>query len=216
MAGADQTRFEQLVGLDTSRQSLVALKSLYSASHQDAEARSIEGQLVELSIRRSSQLGWDRQTYAALFASFRRSAIVVQSCVALLLFCVLATVSSIVFLEISALLKRPGSKFALRLACFSLDYAPVLLPLASFALLLSFRPFADAFAKFRSAGGPLADSRFFGGAYFALQAVLPRLPFDYRDAGGYYRWCAATALAGTAFLIAWRGLSRKKALVRQK
>jgi hypothetical protein len=209
MAGKNQSLFSQMVGLDFSRQSLNELRTLYTGLHQEQDADLVVRQLLELESRRSELSRWPPAGYVAFEACYRRRALAVQLSAAFLSVCAFALLAGVLFLELSALFPRKRGRLANRLACFAADYGSILLPLASVALLFSFRPFAAAFEQYRNGTGPIADQRYFTGVFFSLWEVLPNW-LHAADKSYFGWWVATIALAAVAVLIVLCGLVRDK------
>ena len=208
MAGKGQIDFEQLQGLDSSRESLLGVRALYAASKNTEQEQEISRQLGQIDARRAVLMNSFPQVYETYLAPYRRKALILRVCLAILFLSGLAIVASLLLLETGGRFFLKAKTITRRAACFAVDYAPIALILVSAGFIYSFRPFAIAFEDYRVGIGPFADPRFLTGALFGLQgSVSPRFAIN----SAYFGWWAATLLlALSAVFIIVRGFLRRK------
>ncbi len=124
-----------------------------------------------------------------------------QTSATLALFTVVATVLSLLALEIGAVFSLQRSGVGRRLACGVADYGPALCFIASIIFLLSFQPFADVLKKYRSEPE---------GFYWQVLVLGNMNPLS-RLYEPYILWLLLTiALALIAMIIVVRGLLKRK------
>ena len=205
MAAANQATIETISGADISRKALRELHSFYVTTQRPKEAATTATELDELEAQREAKLAVAKKSFEnPSFDRYRRPAVHVLLCIVALLSCGLALAIGLGILEWTSAFPGKRKKWARNLACFVADYAPPALLLSCAGLLFSFRPFAEAFAHYRSANGTSTDLRFFSDVLLTLGSVFaPRLP----DHATYYAWWAITiVLALSALLIILRRL----------
>ena len=207
LAAPQQTDIEQFGGVEVSRESLLALRSLYVLGNRADEIRSTDQALAELQKLRDALFHSDRRAYLGFVGLYQRSALGVQLSALLLLLGVFALTASLIFLEVSAFLPRVLNRLSARIACTLADYAPPFLPVMALGLLLSFRPFAAAISQFRSGTGLFADDRYFARAYFELSWLFSSLSGRLFDPLLLW-WAATIVLSATAILISIRAVIR--------
>ncbi len=178
------------------RISLNALETLYASTGRTTEAAAVSARIAESAKLRNSRSALYGRALDAVAATYRWRAYSVQlSALALLLFAI-ASALSLVVLEIAA--RFPKGKFgpAHRILSFTADYGPIVLLLASASFFLGYRPFAHAFAGFRSGELPLTNQ---AGLLFLLDSLRLTSPSQF-GAGETYRlwWTITLLLSGLA------------------
>jgi hypothetical protein len=204
MAFSNQTAFETAMGADISLKALTELDSSY-VTPQPAEEATAATELGELESQREAMLAIAKKHFEnPAFDPYRRKALHVLLCIVALLIFGLALAIGLGTLEWGSAFSGKRKKWARSLACFATDYAPLALLFACGGLIFSFRPFAAAFAHYRSGNGTLTDVQSFSDVFFALKSVFaPRLP----DHATFYAWGILTILlASVAMTIIIRRL----------
>lgn len=209
LAAPQQTDIQQFAGVEITRESLLALRSLYVLGNRSDEIRSTDQALAELQKHRDALFHSDRRVYLGFVGRYKWSAMGLQLSALLLLLAVFALAASLIFLEASAFLPRIHHRLSTRIACILADYAPPFLPVMALGLLLSFRPFAAAISQFRSGTGLFADDRYFARAYFELSWLYSSLAGRLFDPLLLW-WAATIVLSATAILISIRAVIRSR------
>jgi hypothetical protein len=199
MVSSNQTAFETAMGADISIKAMTELHSFYVTSQRSEEAATAAPKLDELEAQREAIQAVVKKSFESpSFDLYRRKAIHVLLCIVALLISGLALAIGLGTLEWSSVFSGNRKKWARSVACFVADYAPLALLLACADLIYSFRPFATAFAHYRSGCDTITEVRFLSEVLLTLGSVFaPRLP----DHATYYAWWTLTILLSLCALM---------------
>jgi hypothetical protein len=207
MSSGSTIPFEKELGNGVTQRGLMGFEKLYAATGQAEEEKKIQAQLGELEMVKKAQVDTYLNWRGEVERNFHWTALVVQIAAVLCVLFAIAVVLSLLVLEVCFAFSWKISKSERWIACRVADYGPVLLLVASVALLVSFRPLAEAFEQFRSTQQPGYDGL---GLFWQVFALSDANFFEYFYVP-YHRWLVGTvALAALAAIVLVRGLARGK------
>lgn len=153
MVNGSETKIEELIGMSLARDANRELAALYTSAGRTVDAQKAELRVQQIDERlrgmRGSGPEFDHERYLREQA-YRRRGLLVQGSGGLVVLSGFAALAGILLLDLWPA-KFGSRKTAWRRAlCWVADYAPATLLVASSAFLVSFLPYAHAFAKYRS------------------------------------------------------------------
>ena len=202
LMGRGQTFFETYLGWHLSYEAASELLHLYQVTNQPAKAALASQRLEQVAARitannKEVSAKWSRAQ------GFEGRAFFVNFITVAGILLLLATVVSLLVVELRSAKQVSGSKIGRGLVCLTADWAPVSCLLAFIATLWAFQPFARILAAART--DMTASDAWFTLHHDGLFRLAPAFPFYDRLWATYHLWLAATyALGALALFILFR------------
>lgn len=202
MRASSGAMIEELIGVAISRMADKEFAEIYTAEGKAEEARRATAHMDELEQLARHRAGRDDAGRAERARTFGRRAVLVQGSVILGGLALICAVVGIFTVEVWR--GKPTAQTGLwrRLVCFSADWAPVTLLVASGGFLVSFLPFQKVLADFRVSSFQPMDEMRISDAMWSLVAV-PEHVLGVDSAVAFWSAVTVTLSAIVVGMVAW-------------
>ncbi len=170
-ATASDSDLEKLIGLAIARNANKAMTKLYQESGRTEDARRATMRLEQIDEQSKGMRRAFNPSRSSRAAALRKEATLVQGFGILAATSGIASLSTILLVELLRGKIQRAKPFWWRATCLVADFAPVTLLAASGAFLVSFLPFQSVFEEYRSSTLHLGDEQVLTDALWSLLRI---------------------------------------------
>jgi hypothetical protein len=202
MMGSGGTVIEELIAVAISRMADKELAEIYTAEGRPDEARRAIAHMNELEQSVRHRFARDEEGRTERARTFERQAALVQGFVILGGLALLCALVGILSLELWSSKKAAQTGLWRRVVCFTADWAPMTLLVASGAFLVCFLPFQRVLADFRGSSFQPTDEKRISDAMWSLVTV-PEHVLGVDAAVTFWSAVTITLSAAAILIVAW-------------